>query len=263
MHEAVQGPGGYLQRACPENLRAYLASCPPSLSTASCAEPALFEALQRWMQLDAQQLEKAGDEVVLPARAIPPHVLGKLLQGKLFRQQGELVVDRRKRPITVSLFLNLVRMMLGSFVRFSLGFRNTHPLLGVLLAPAGAEAGCGIDEPPENVFHVMGRAVGYMTLLSRARGTVSIIKSGPTEIARDAIRRSLSEQAIDPEIRRSTGAGELQPILTFQLGLPLGPDERVCSGQPEEHDGLQERLLDRRAPRAPLLDHYLPVVAEG
>ena len=262
MHQAVQGPGGFMQRANPENLRAYLGSR-RLLPDDGCAEPTVAESLQRWTALGSEQLEKAGEEVVLPARAMPPYLLSKLLEGTLFQQEGELVVDRRKRPITIPLFLNLVRMMLGSFVRFSLGFRNTHPLLGILLAPASAEAGSGSDTLHENVFHAMGRVVGHMTLLSRARGTVSIIKSGPTEIAGDSIRRALSEQAVDEEVRRATGAGELHPILTFQLGLPLGPDESVCSGQPEEHDGLQERLLDRRASRAPLLDHYLPAAAKG
>ena len=44
------------------------------------------------------------------------------------------------------------------------------------------------------------------------------------------------------------------------MDLPLGPDEIVSKGQPDEHDGAKERLLDRRAPRAPLSSHYVPVV---
>ena len=68
----------------------------------------------------------------------------------------------------------------------------------------------------------------------------------------------LSEHALEPDMRRLCASRELLPTLTFQVGEPLGPDELVCRGQPDEHDGLQERLLDRRAGRAPLLQHYLP-----
>jgi hypothetical protein len=77
-------------------------------------------------------------------------VRARFLEGGLFRESDGLILDRRRRPLTLALFMKLVRMMLGSFIRFSLEFRNTHPLLGVLLAPPN-------DGGDGSVYRAVGR----------------------------------------------------------------------------------------------------------
>jgi hypothetical protein len=137
--------------------------------------------------------------------------------------------------------MKLVRMMSRSFGKFFLSFQNSHPLLGFVLAP-DADA----------LYESVGKAVEHMTLLSRARGQVSIIKSGPLELAGRAIRELLADRI----------SGEPEPVVTFQVGHPLGPDDPVSAGRTDgphgPHSGLQERRLDKRAPRAPLSAHYIP-----
>ena len=87
---------------------------------------------------------------------------------------------------------------------------------------------------------------------------MSIIKSGPSEIAGEAIAQLLSAHAADGQTGERATAGPAKPVLTFQVGLPLGPDEMVCPGQSDEHLGLKERLLDKRATRARLAQHHIP-----
>jgi hypothetical protein len=155
--------------------------------------------------------------------------------------------------MTPTRLMKLVRIMAKSFGRFFLSFQNTHPLLGLLLAPG--------DQTPEELagtWQLAGRAVAGLSLQARAAGLVSIIKSGPLELARAALGAQVGELAEDPAVRQAAQRGALVPLLTFQLGAPLGPVERVCTGQSDEHTGLAERLLDRRAARDSLVMHYIP-----
>jgi hypothetical protein len=201
----------------------------------------LPDDVEKWTKLDEEHLEFRGKDVTLPARLVPAHICQKLQEGGHFRQKGEYLMDHRDRPLSPVRLMKLVRMMARSFGRFFLTFQNTHPLLGVVMAPADPGA-----------YRAVGRLVAHMTFLSRARGQVSIIKSGPLEIAGKTIREQLNKHV--------RSAGKAEPVVTFQVGLPLGPDEVVSKGQPDEHDGAKERLLDRRAPRAALGSHYIPVV---
>jgi len=231
MHEGIEGSGGLMHKASLARLKSHLCFCRE-----------LPDEVEKWTRLDGEQLELPGKNLALPARLVPAHICEKLQEGGHFRQKGEYLVDHRERPLSPVRLMKLVRMMARSFGRFFLTFQNTHPLLGVVLAPP--------DDP--GTYRAVGRLVAHMTFLSRARGQVSIIKSGPLEIAGKAIREGLQ--------KRVRAAAKLEPVVTFQVGLPLGPDERVSAGQPDEHDGAKERLLDRRAPRAPLSSHYVPVV---
>jgi hypothetical protein len=225
MHAGIEGPEGLMQRASLSRLRDMLCKC----ST-------LPRELVEWTSLPEQQLQEQGKEVSLPAHLVPRHIREKLCEGGHFTQESGRLLDHRRRPISPVRLMKLVRMMSRSFGKFFLSFQNSHPLLGFVLAPdAGA-------------FHEsVGKLVEHMTLLSRARGQVSIIKSGPLEIAGGAIRDLLADQI----------PGELEPVVTFQVGHPLGPDDPVSAGRPDEHTGLQERRLDKRAPRAPLSAHYI------
>ncbi len=230
MHEGIEGSGGLMHKASLSGLKSHLGLCRE-----------LPDEVEKWTRLDDHHLEFRGRDVALPARLVPVHIREKLQEGGHFRQKGEYLMDHRHRPLSPVRLMKLVRMMARSFGRFFLTFQNTHPLLGVVTAPADPGAYRGV-----------GRLVAHMTFLSRARGQVSIIKSGPLELAGRAIREQLKKRV------RTTGKAE--PVVTFQVGLPLGPDELVSKGKPDEHDGAKERLLDRRAPRAPLSAHYIPVV---
>jgi hypothetical protein len=232
MHGGIEGHDGLVARACLSGLRNHLAAC---------AE--LPDGIEAWTCLEVDQLEDAGKDLPLPARLIPPHIRAKLEEGGHFRREEDHLVDHRGRPLSPVRLMKLVRMMSKSFGKFFLGFQNTHPLTGVVLARKGAW-----DMGP--VYQAVGRAVAHMTLLARARGLVSIIKSGPVEIAGAAISDLLVGARPDLE--------GCEPVLTFQVGLPLGPDDLVEKGRPGEHSGLKERMLDRRAGRAPLCAHYLP-----
>lgn len=234
MHEGIEGPAGLLKKASLVRLKSHLGSCRE-----------LPEELREWTRLDDMELEAKGQTVTLPARFVPIHICAKLQEGGHFRQKDEHLLDHRDRPLNPVRLMKLVRMMARSFGKFFLSFQNTHPLMGVILGPRA----------PRNdaaAYRAAGRLVAHMTFLSRARGQVSIIKSGPLEIAGKAIHAQLK--------RCVRAAAKLEPVVTFQLGLPLGPDEVVSKDQPEEHDGAKERLLDRRAPRAPLSSHYIPAV---
>ena len=230
MHEGIEGSGGLMQKASLTRLKSHLCFCRE-----------VPDEVEKWTKLADEHLEFRGKDVALPARLVPAHICAKLQEGGHFRQKGEYLMDHRDRPLSPVRLMKLVRMMARSFGRFFLTFQNTHPLLGVVLAPQDDAA-----------YRAVGRLTAHMTFLARARGQVSIIKSGPLEIAGNTIREQLKQ--------RVRVAGKSEPVVTFQVGLPLGPDESVAKGQPDEHDGAKERLLDRRAPRAALSSHYIPVV---
>lgn len=237
MHRAVEGGGdgrGLVGAACVQNLKGFLAACPE-----------LPEDLRAWAtQTDCTQ------DVPLPARLVPPHLASRLCEGGQFREESGFLLDHRGRKLSSERLMKLVRLIARSFGKYFLSFKNTHPLLGILryLDP-------GDPVLRRTLFFEAGRAVAAMTYLARARGFVSIIKSGPVELARDDLQALAAAHAPLPGTTSPPC-----PLLTFQLGLPLSPDERVCAGQPDEHDGLAERMLDRRAPRALLSEHYLPRV---
>jgi hypothetical protein len=242
MHDSVEGPDGLLSKVNYPNLANYLR-----------AYPELPSDVARWADLEESALEKAGEAVALPREVIPLHIRSKLLKGNIYNAEGNYLYDRRKRPLTVVRFNQFIRMLLSSFVRFSLSFQNTHPLIGVVMTPVRPADSAGL-------YIATGKTVAHMTFLSRAQGRVSIIKSGPPEIAADAIRRLIAEYAPSQEVQDRAERAETEPILTFQIGLALGPDELVSPGKPDEHTGLNERLLDRRASRAALSRHYIPTV---
>lgn len=212
----------------------------------------LPDALAAWVCCGDDQLEAASQNVTLPANVIPKHLLATLCEVGHFQRTGELLTDHAGRPANPARLMKLVKLMARSFGKFFLSFQNTHPLVGVVLARRPR-----LPQEDTTRYQLAGQAVAYLTLLARARGLVSIIKSGPLEIAGEAICRILSEQA-EPAIRSQISNGQLEPLLTFQVGLPLGPDDVVCAGAREEHPGLNERLLDRRAGRAALSSHYFP-----
>ncbi|MBW1808991.1 MAG: hypothetical protein JRJ87_12425 [Deltaproteobacteria bacterium] len=240
MHAGIEGPNGLLSRASLANLSRLLRD-----------RTDLPDDLEAWTGLEEDQLEARGKEIAIPARLIPRHICAKLTEGGQFRVEDDFVLDQRGRRLTPVRLIKIVRMMSRAFGKFFLSFENTHPLLGIILVKTSADS--------EKTYRAAGRLVAHMTFLARARGFTSIIKSGPLEIAGAAIQKLLTENTSDQPAKQKLSQGELVPVLTFQLGMPLGPDELVAPGQPNEHSGLAERLLDKRAPRAPLAAHYIPL----
>ncbi len=240
MHAGLEGAGGLLARIDREHLGAHLRDC-----------AGLPAELAAWAQRPQEPVPGQG----LPAAAVPAHLCAKLESSGRYHRAGGLLLDHRDRPLTAERLIKLVRLLARSFGRFFLSFQDTHPLLGVLLVPAGLA-----PEDQRRAYRRAGRAVAAMGLLARARGLVSIIKSGPIEIARAPIAELVAAHADDPALRRAVAAGRLAPLLTFQLGHPLAPGEAVAAGRPDAHDGLLERKLDKRAPRARLSEHYVPAL---
>lgn len=240
MHAGLEGAGGLLARIDHAHLSAHLRGC-----------AGLPAELAAW----ADRPQGPAPAQALPAAAVPAHLCAKLESSGRYRRAGGVLLDHRDRPLTAERLIKLVRLLARSFGRFFLSFQDTHPLLGVLLVPAGLA-----PEDQRRAYRRAGRAVAAMGLLARARGLVSIIKSGPVEIARAPMAELTAAHADDPALRRAVSAGRLSPLLTFQLGWPLAPDETVAAGRPDAHDGLLERKLDKRAPRARLAEHYVPAL---
>ena len=238
MHRGIEGPDGLMARASLEAMRERLR-----------AEGELPGEMARWMELDGDELEDTGRQIALPARLVPSHISDKLTEAGHFSTKGELLIDHRQRPLTPVRLVKLVRMLSRSFGKFFLSFQNTHPVTGVILVE---------DARGEAIYGAAGRIAGRMSLEARARGLTSIIKSGPLEIAGPAIHDLLAEKINRSDLRGALATRRLKPILTFQVGLPLGPEDLVREGKPDQHDGLAERLLDKRAPRASLASHYIP-----
>lgn len=183
----------------------------------------------------------------VPMAAVPRRLRDHLLASPGIGCDGELLVERDGRPLTVAGLTRLVRVLTVGFGRHFLGFGSTHPVTVVLLAP--------LSPLVPDVGFACGELVARLLLLARADGLVAVAKSGPTELARDAIDRVVAAAA--PRLEGRIANGALGALLVVQLGWPLGPDEQVVVGG-EPHDGLVERLHDRRAPRARLAEHYLP-----
>lgn len=136
------------------------------------------------------------------------------------------VILANGKPLLVKQAAKLLKGLASTFGRHFLQFQNTHPLTGVVTV--SGEAG----------YVWLGRVVAVWLWLARARGLSAIVKSGPVILAGSAI------QAITASVDR--------PALIVQLGWPLGLEEQVGG-----HTGLEERLRDKRPPRADVIDHLV------
>jgi hypothetical protein len=243
MHDGLEGPEGLLARISLSGFCDYLKT-----------QTVNNQELQDWMVLPAGNLDAQAAQINLPADMVPEHIRSKLCLAGQYHLENGLLLDHRSRPLTILRLVKMVRMLAKSFGRNFLRFQNTHPLLGIILAPLGANAAASRQ------CHVqVGKRMAHMSLLARAKGLVSIIKSGPLEIAGERIS-DLVQQTATPKIQTQLKKGKLAPLLIFQVGLPLAPDHEVAAGQPDVHDGLMERKLDKRAVRSQLAQHYVPLV---
>ncbi len=204
--------------------------------------------------LSEEEIESKAREIPMPLRAVPPFLMAHLNSGGRFTPSGEFLLDRRGKPMSLALFLKVVQHLLFSFGTFFLQFQNTHPITAVLLAREGLE-----PQRQRRAYKNLGRIAQALSLLARARGYISIIKEGPIEFAAETIQKLVAEYEPDRSFARQVEEGEFFPRLTFQIGYPLGPEE-IIQSVPEPHTGLEERLRDKRLPRAKITSHYYPLV---
>ena len=233
------GQGGMLDSVNLDNLVAYLAEQPnaaPSIQEINAAGP-------------DRRLELAST-LAIPAGLIPRRLREFILSKPQFHLNDDTVTSRNGQPLTIEQFVRMVRLLTLSFGKFFLSFQNTHPITAVLLVQRVAD-----PELHASIYRSLGRLMAAMTFACRARGWVSIIKGGPTEINRAGVGQVVAQHTEDKAVRNLVEEGQFIASLTFQVGYPLGPDEIVtASGQ--QHTGLMERSRDKRSPRASIGEHY-------
>ncbi|MCC6749947.1 MAG: nitroreductase family protein [Deltaproteobacteria bacterium] len=236
------GHGGLISRVTIPSLLAYL----------EAEGHALPDAIAALGSLEGEALELAAQHAPLPVAFMPRRLREFILSKPQYRDEGGYLVGRTGEPLTVGQFIRMVRLLALSFGRFFLSFQNTHPVTAIILATRVEDA-----DLHARVYRAVGRMMASLTFLCRARGLVSIIKGGPTEINRPGIGHVAAEHSRDPEVRRLMTEERALASLTFQVGHPLGPDELV-KVRDKHHTGLAERGFDKRSPRAPLAHHYFP-----
>lgn len=225
----------------------------PSLLTYFQEETQLTPSIRELLSLDGAAREAKVAETAIPLSLVPRTLREFLLTKPQFHEENDCLVGRNGQPLTIDQFVRMMRLLALSFGRFFLSFQNTHPITAVILARKTDDV-----ELLANIYRNIGRIVATLTFVCRAKGLVSIIKGGPTEINRVGIGQVVREQTRDPEVKKLLEEESFLASLTFQIGYPLGPDDHVTA-RGETHTGLQERSNDKRSPRAPLANHYFPL----
>jgi nitroreductase len=247
MHEAlygVDGEGGFLGAFEGKRFREYIERSGEGSGSNGATELRVAEEveLKDW----------------LAGAAVPAGTLGSFLaerlemEGRYRREKGAWVNDGG-RPVPAGAMVRILRNIASVFGRFFLRFADTHPVTMILLARSGRR-------PAEDAFRAVGRAAAHLVLAARSYGLTSVVKTGPLDLAGPAIAGILSStlrNGKDAEYGKGVETGEWTPALLAQIGLPLAGSDWV--GSPEEgHNGLQERMRDRRPPRADSTDHFVP-----
>ncbi len=209
-----------------------------------------------WEALTDAELQKATRQVAVRTRDVGRYLLERILRDGKYVSVNGCLQDVSGKPLSIPVLVRMTKALASTFGNFFLKFQNTHPQNAVLLA----HLDCGLDE--HRVFRTVGKAGLSLTYAARALGASSIIKTGPIDLAREAIARILvGNPDNDPVLatkREGLASGRISPAMTFQVGYPLTGSEIVDAGSPNEHSGLDERRRDKRPPRADFCQHYLP-----
>lgn len=206
-----------------------------------------------WHDLPETELRSICRELPVETAWLGSHLRERLFRdGKYHNGQGQ-VLDERGRPLTLPLLVRLLKGLAGTFGHFFLKFQNTHPQNAVLLADTR-------QGEPHVIWRSVGRLAATLTWAARAEGLSSIIKTGPIDLAGDAIAQILAANPDGCPIlagwENELEARRLYPALTFQVGYPLGLSDTVESGTGDAHSGLEERRRDKRPPRAHFSHHH-------
>ncbi|MBI6545357.1 MAG: hypothetical protein HY692_01095 [Cyanobacteria bacterium NC_groundwater_1444_Ag_S-0.65um_54_12] len=239
------GTGGILTNISVRNFLGQVAKNSPEL---------IIETLgSNWQTLDDAELTERARNMPVRAQDLGRYLQERILRDGRYRLAKGILVTAAQKFVSVPMLVRMMKSLAATFGNFFLKFQNTHPQNAILLA--NSEAG-------SSALRAIGRVGAAMTYLARARGASSIIKSGPVDLARDAIVQILlanpdqlpTVEAIRPGLQQ----GRWVPSLTFQIGMPLAGSDLVDVGTAGEHTGLEERKRDKRPPRADFTDHYFP-----
>jgi hypothetical protein len=207
----------------------------------------------QWASLSDAELRTAARDLAVEADWLGPHLRQRLLRDGKYRVCDGRLQDERGRALPLPVLVRLLKSLASTFGHFFLKFQNTHPQNAVLLADAHAS-------DPHLTWRNLGRVAAGLTWAARAEGLSSIIKTGPIDLAGEAIGHILAEnpdgcpklEAWQADLR----SGRWKPAMTFQVGHPLAGSEVVDADTPDAHSGLEERRRDRRPPRALFSHHY-------
>jgi hypothetical protein len=201
-----------------------------------------------WEDLPEAAMRRAASELPVRAEQLGRHLRERLLRDGKWRLEVGLLLDERNRPLTLPVLVRLLRSLAGTFGHFFLKFQNTHPCNAFILARAEVA-------DPHRGWRAVGRVAATMTFQARALGLSSILKTGPIDLARDAIAAILAANPDGSPVLAGLADEAWLPALTFQVGWPLAGSDVVDEGTDQAHTGLEERRRDRRPPRGRFAHH--------
>jgi len=208
-----------------------------------------------WQDLDDAELQKVARAIGVRAQDVGRYLRERILRDGKYQVVDGLIADGNGKPMSIPVFVRLVRSLASTFGNFFLKFQNTHPQNAVILADTRAGE-------THRVFRTVGKVGAVLTYMARAMGASSIIKTGPIDLARDPIAailgRNLDGRTLSGKWGEAIAQGVLLPAMTFQIGYPLSGSEVIEAGTPNEHTGYEERKRDKRPPRERFVDHFLP-----
>jgi hypothetical protein len=221
-------------------------------------DPAYIQTIlpEDWKAMSDADLQKATRQVAVRTQDVGRFLLDRILRDGKYVSENGRIQDTSGKPLSLPVLVRMGKTLASTFGNFFLKFQNTHPQNAVLLA----NLDCGLEE--HHVFRTVGKVGFGLTYAARALAATSIIKTGPIDLAREAIAKILvSNPDNDPALaamREAIQSGRLSPAMTFQVGYPLTGSELVDAGTPNEHTGHDERKRDKRPPRDDFRRHYLP-----
>lgn len=211
-----------------------------------------------WEGMSDAELQKATRHVAVRTQDVGRYLLERILRDGKYVAKDGILQDTTGKPLSLPVLVRMGKSLASTFGNFFLKFQNTHPQNAVILA----NLDCGLEA--HMIFRTVGKVGVGLTYAARALGASSIIKTGPIDLAREAIAKILiANPDQDPDLatmRDALESGRLSPAMTFQVGYPLGGSELVDAGTPNEHNGLDERKRDKRPPRDDFRRHYLPAL---
>lgn len=211
-----------------------------------------------WENLSDAELQKATRQVAVRTQDVGRFLLERILRDGKYVSENGILQDTSGKPLSLPVLVRMGKSLASTFGNFFLKFQNTHPQNAVLLA----NLDCGLEE--HHVFRTVGKVGLGLTYAARALGASSIIKTGPIDLAREAIAKILaSNPDNDPALASMSDAirrDRLSPAMTFQVGYPLAGSELIEPGTPAEHTGHDERKRDKRPPRDDFRRHYMPAL---
>ena len=223
-------------------------------------DPAYIRTIlpEGWQDLSDAELQKATRQVAVRTQDVGRYLLERILRDGKYVSKDGILQDTSGKPLSLPVLVRMGKSLASTFGNFFLKFQNTHPQNAVLLA----NLDCGMEE--HQVFRTVGKVGLGLTYAARALGASSIIKTGPIDLAREAIAKILvANPDHDPALaamRDQLASGRLSPAMTFQVGYPLAGSELIDAGTPNEHNGHDERKRDKRPPRDDFRRHYIPAL---